>query len=129
MTRSFFFRIYSIFFLARSFTTRHQLVFKYDWYDPNTKIKGKDIKANYGTTNLESNLSSADIMYQTYGMGVNLYYKNLMLMVFYEIVMNEITSIGPIDDSRLVNQGKNPSSGFANDVKDNILTIRLQYKF
>ena len=82
-------------------------VLKYDWYDPNTKISGDAIGLN-GT-------GSADLNQRTFGFGmlwrVN---NNVRLQAFYEINKNEKT--------------KNVIA-FAEDVKNNVFTLRLQYKF
>ena len=82
-------------------------VLKYDWYDPNTKISGDAIGLN-GT-------GSADLNQRTFGFGmlwrVN---NNVRLQAFYEINKNEKT--------------KNVTA-FAEDVKNNVFTLRLQYKF
>lgn len=86
---------------------RLQLVLKYDWYDPNTKVKGAEITAAKGYT-------AADIKYNTFGAGL-VYYLNVHVKatLYYDWVMNESTGI----------------AGFTSDVKDNILTCRLQYRF
>jgi len=39
-------------------------VLKYDWLDPNTKVSGKEISA-------AANLTTADIKFQTLGIGWN----------------------------------------------------------
>lgn len=109
------------YFIQNIWKTRHQLIFKYDWYDPNTDLSGKDIIGTNITT-------SADIKYTTMGFGANLFYKNINLLIFYELVKNEVTSIGPLDDQNIA-KGIFPSSGFTKNVKDNIFTLRLQYKF
>jgi len=119
------------YFIQNIWKTRHQIVVKYEWYDPNTAVSGKDVKPFYiqGGSNIATNLSAGDIKYSTLGFGLNLFYKEIMLMIYYEIVKNEITDIGPFDDSQLNDNNFFPSSGFSKNVKDNVLTIRLQYKF
>ncbi len=80
---------------------------KYDWYDPNTQVKGDAIGKN--ATN------QADIAYQTLGCGV-LYRitPNLKLTGYYEWVSNETTT---------------SLAAYASDRRDNRLTFRLQYQF
>ena len=93
--------------------TKHQLVAKFDWYDPNTKVAGNDVSAKIGTTS--TNLSASDIKYSTLGVGY--IYKateNLKFTLFYDMVKNE-TSTG--------------MKGYTQDLKDNVLTCRVQYKF
>ena len=97
-----------VYFVHRFGKTKHEMVMKYDWYDPNTKIKGNEIK-------LGSGMTDAELKYTTYGIGY-LYYAtdNIKLMLNYNHVVNE-TSAG--------------ISGFNKDLKDDVLTVRLQYRF
>ena len=87
--------------------SHHQLGIKYDWYDPNSKVKGEEI----GKSN---NVNSANIKYSTLGFGYTNYInENLKLVLWYEIINNEKTS----------------AAGFTSDVKDNVFTCRLQFRF
>ncbi|HET9055901.1 MAG TPA: porin [Chitinophagaceae bacterium] len=93
--------------LHNIFNTHHQIGVKYDWYDPNSKISGTAIGKN-------NNLNSTDIKFSTLGFGyINYINENLKLVLWYEIVTNEKTSF----------------SGFTSDVKDNVFTFRLQFRF
>jgi hypothetical protein len=96
------------YFLQNLGNTHHQIAVKYDWYDPNTKVKGIDIG------NANSNLTAANIKYTTLGFGY-LYYvtENVKLVLWYDKITNEKTNL----------------SGFTTDVKDNIFTCRMQFKF
>ncbi|MDH6356828.1 hypothetical protein [Parabacteroides sp. PF5-9] len=82
-------------------------VLKYDWYDPNTKIVDHEIGLNHTT--------KGDIAQNTLGLGMlwNIN-ANLRLQAYYEINKNEKT--------------KN-ISGYEKDRKDDVFTLRLQYKF
>ncbi len=102
------FNAFSSFFLQNITTTNLQLVIKYDWYDPNSDVEAGDI----GIAN--SKLTATDVKYSTIGLGLNYYFKNMYLMVYYDIVQNE----------KAVNL-----AGFDKDIKDNVLTIRTQLKF
>jgi len=84
-----------------------QLVLKYDWYDPNKKVKDEEVKDSKGFT-------QADVRYNTLGGGF-LYYVNVHVKAFfyYEWVSNEKTNV----------------TGYKNDLKDNIFTLRFQYRF
>lgn len=94
--------------LQNIFNTHHQLAIKYDWYDPNTRVKGNDI----GTAG--TNLNAADIKFSTLGFGyINYVNENLKLVLWYEKVTNEKTQL----------------SGFTSDVKDDVFTCRLQFRF
>lgn len=94
--------------LANLFNTKHQLGIKYDWYDPNTKVEGKGI-GSPGT-----NFNAADIRYATLGFGYNYYMNaNVRLLLWYNLVNNEKTAL----------------TGYTSDLKDNVFTCRLQYRF
>lgn len=97
-----------LYFLQHLFSTHHQLIVKYDWYDPNTKVTGKDIGV------AGANLSAANIKYSTLGVGyVNYLTENVKLVLYYARVWNEKTQL----------------AGFTDDVKDNVFTCRLQFRF
>lgn len=99
--------------------SKHQLVVKYDWLDPNTKVSGKEIKAK-NTDGKSTGLSNADIKYTTLGLGWNYRFNSqVKFTAYYEIVKNEETSIS----------GANSTNNYSKDLKDNVLTLRVQYKF
>lgn len=96
------------YFLQHLFSAQHQLVIKYDWYDANSKVKGNEI----GTTG--SNFTAADIKYSTLEIGYNYYVTSVAkLGLFYAIVKNEKTQL----------------EGYTTDLKDNVFTARLQFRF
>lgn len=96
------------YWLQHLFSLKHQLVVKYDWYDPNTKIQGKEIGAT-GTK-----FSAADIKYNTLQIGYNYAVSPLVkLGLFYAMVKNENTLLVP----------------YTKDVSDNVFTARLQFRF
>lgn len=82
-------------------------VLKYDWYDPNTKISGNNIGQN--------NTGKGDISQTTFGFGMlwNIN-SSLRLQAYHEINKNET--------SRNV-------SAYEKERKDDVFTLRLQYKF
>jgi hypothetical protein len=94
--------------LQHIFNEHHQLIVKYDWYDPNSKVKTTDI-GKPGTT-----LNATDIKYSTLGFGY-LYYisENLKLLLWYDKITNEKTLL----------------PAYTNDIKDNVFTCRLQFRF
>lgn len=86
-----------------------QMVIKYDWYDPNTEVSKDQIGAK------NSKLGKADISYNTIGFGlVYRFDPNVKVTFYYDMVTNEIS--------------KN-LSGYTYDLKDNVFTTRVQYKF
>jgi hypothetical protein len=94
-------------YLLHRFNRHHQLAFKYDWYDPNTNIEGKRLNA-------ANRFTPADIKYKTLGIGyINYLDESLKLVLWYDVVRNEATSI----------------SGFEKDLEDNVFTWRLQFRF
>ncbi len=96
------------YFLHNLFSTRHQLVIKYDWYDPNTRLRGTEIGAP------GSNTSLADVKYSTLQIGYNYAVTPLVkLSLFYARVHNETTQL----------------PGATRDLPDNIFTSRLQFRF
>jgi hypothetical protein len=96
------------YFLQHIINTKHQFLLKYDWYDPNAKVHGKEI-GKPGT-----NLTAADIKFYTLGVGYA-YYMNAQtkIIFYYDIVKNERTSL----------------AGYINDLKDDVFTCRLQFRF
>lgn len=85
----------------------HQILVKYDWYDPNIKVKGLQVGLNNGFT-------SGDISYMTWGWGYShVVTENVKLVLYYELVKNEATNY----------------AGYTADLADNLFTCRLQFRF
>jgi hypothetical protein len=90
------------------FSENHQLVLKYDWYDPNTNVK----KLEVGLPG--SGFTAADVKYTTIGLGYQYHIgPNVKAVLYYAHVRNEKTLL----------------PGFTQDVKDDVLTLRLQFRF
>ncbi len=88
------------------------LVAKYDFYDPNTKINGDIIGL---TTSGAKASTAADLKYTTLGLGaIFAVSNNVKITAYYDMVNNE--------KSRSL-------AGYSKDLKDNVFTLRLQYKF
>lgn len=95
-------------FVQEFTTTPFSFVAKYDWYDPNKNVAGNDI-------NSASRFSGADIKYNTLGFGFLYQFDpNIRFTTYYDLVSNETTS---------------NLSGYNNDLKDDVITLRIQYKF
>ena len=90
------------------FLLKHQLAIKLDWYDPNTDVKGTQIGQPSTST------GAADIKYSTLGFGY-IYYMNdnLKWVFWYDVIRNENTVV----------------PGYESDKKDNLFTLRLQFRF
>ena len=96
------------YFLQNIINIKNQLLVKYDWYDPNSKLEKNDIGKP------STNLTSADIKYSTLGIGYARYFNDhIKMILYYEFVKNETTLL----------------TGYTSDQKDNIFTFRLQYRF
>jgi hypothetical protein len=96
------------YFIQNIINTKHQLLLKYDWYDPNIKVKENEIGVN-GT-----NLSSADINFRTLALGYVYYFNPQTKIIFYyELVKNSSTQL----------------AGYTKDLEDNVFTCRLQFRF
>lgn len=95
------------YFLQHLGSWRHQVVLKFDWYDPNKKVSGAGITPDKG-------LTAADIRYNTLGGGY-IHYINqyLKLVLWYEHPINEKTAL----------------TGYDKDLKDGVFTCRAQFSF
>lgn len=93
------------YFLQHLGSKKHQFVAKYDWYDPNKKVKGTEIGKTF---------TAADVRFNTLGVGYVIYPNdNLKVTFWYEMPKNENTNL----------------TDYRSDVKDNNFTCRLQYRF
>ena len=92
-----------VYFLQDIYKTPLTFVVKYSYLDPNTEMQGDEIS------------NKADLTMSTIGVG-GLWQINsaLRLMAFYDFNKNEKT---------------NASLTYNKDIKDNVFTLRLQYKF
>ena len=85
------------------------MLLKYDWYDPNTDVSSDEIGKS------KTKLNKTDLKYTTIGLGwVYRWDTNIKITAYYDMVTNETS--------------KN-LSGFTKDLKDNVFTLRMQYKF
>ncbi|WP_199563298.1 porin [Runella aurantiaca] len=95
------------YFLQHLGSQSHQLVLKYDWYNPNTDVKGKMIDVKNGFT-------GADVRFDTFGSGYVYYVNQYLRVVFwYEHPINEKTAV----------------KGYESDVKDGVFTLRTHFNF
>lgn len=94
--------------------SKHQVVLKYDWYDPNKNVKGKEIGIAGSGTN------ATDVKYSTFGMGyIYRATDHVRFMFYYDVVTNERTNV----------KGTNSTNDLTKDLSDNVATIRMQYRF
>lgn len=96
-------------FLQDIGTTKHTLLVKYDWYDPNAKIANDQLGVA-GTFTGKGDVAFSTLAFgYTYRMN-----RNVKLVAHYDINLNEKSA---------------NLSGFNADKKDNTITLRIQYKF
>jgi hypothetical protein len=94
---------------------QHQFVLKYDEYDPNTDVEGADVGV------AGKNLNATDVKYSTLGIGWIYHWDtNVKFVLYYDMVSNEKVNASATTASLLP---------FKEDMKDNVLTVRMQYKF
>ena len=85
-----------VYFVQNILHSRHEVVVKYDFLDPNTDVKGTDAKSSvsYNESTIKTGLGGADVAYTTWGFGYNVRIAaNVKLMAYYEVVKNENTAI------------------------------------
>ena len=88
--------------------TQLQVIANYDVYDANRFVKGSQIGAPL------TNTTAADIKFETVGAGLVYYMtKEVKLVLYYDHPVNENTSLPE----------------FADDIRDDVFTARLQYRF
>lgn len=93
----------------------HQVIVRYDEFDPNTEVAG----ANIGAT-ATARLTEADIKFTTLGLGYIYHWDdNVKFVFYYDLVTNE--SVSPAATGTL--------AAFKSDVKDNVFTFRTQFRF
>ncbi len=110
-----------VYFIQSIGQSKHQFVIKYDWLDPNTKVAGTDIVAK-SAAGKNTGLGTADIKFTTLGLGWNYRFNSqVKFTAYYEIVKNENTGLSAV--------GTNGTTNTSKDLKDNVFTLRVQYKF
>lgn len=96
------------YFLQHLGSLKHQFGIKYDWYDPNTEVKGDEIGKS------GNNENAANIKFTTLGFGyIYNISENAKLVLWYDRITNEKTSL----------------AGYTTDAKDDVFTCRLQFRF
>lgn len=97
-----------IYFLQNIINEKWELLVKWDWFDPNKKVSGSEIgKA-------ATNMTPADIKYNTFGLGLTRYFtSNVKILAYHALVRNEATTL----------------PAFTDDIKDDVFTFRIQFRF
>lgn len=92
----------------------NQLIVKYDVFDPNTDVEGSEIGRS------GAGLGAGDLKYTTLGLGWIYHWNaNVKFVAYYEMIKNEEANA----------QASGSLAAYKEDVKDNVFTLRVQYKF
>ncbi len=125
-------------YLIKNLGKKNQFAFRYDSYDPNTDIKGKDItlKGYVATATTAKKMSGkGDLATSTLGFAFHHYFDdNIRITLCYEIVQNEkagvnANGVGNYTESYTTNAGTTGTLDYSKIVNQNVLTLRLQAKF
>jgi hypothetical protein len=124
-------------YLIKNLGKRNQFAFRYDYYDPNTDITGKDVKVK-GYTSTDANVASVmsgktDLATSTFSLALHHYFDdNLRITLNYDIVQNEkVGSAGLLTEDYTKADGTKVLKGldYSKNVNNNLLTLRIQAKF
>lgn len=131
---------YYLYFI-KNLGKKNQFALRYDYYDPNTDIKGKDVRVVKYTspdaTTLATRVSSkSDLATSTLSLALHHYFDdNLRISLNYDIVANE--KVGTTNgvsnytedytkaDGTVVKKGLD----YSKVINQNLLTLRIQAKF
>lgn len=126
---------YYLYFI-KNLGKKNQFALRYDYYDPNTDIKGKDVKVVKYTspdvTTLASRTSGkSDLATSTISLALHHYFDdNLRVSLNYDIVKNEkVGSSGLLTESYTNPDGTKGTLDYSKVVNQNLLTLRIQAKF
>ncbi len=124
---------YYLYFI-KNLGKKNQFAFRYDYYDPNTDITGKDVSISgyAATTTLAKKISGkSDLATSTVGLAFHHYFDdNLRITLAYDIVQNEkVGTVGKIVDNYTTAAGVAGTMDWSNAINQNVLTLRIQAKF
>jgi hypothetical protein len=133
-----YFSGYYLYFI-KNLGKKNQFAFRYDYYDPNTKISGKDISGkDVVAFNADKKLNwtpksagKGDLATSTFGFAFHHYFDdNLRITLAYDMVKYEkVSAAGVVKDSYTANDGKSGTLDYNNTLKNNTITLRIQAKF
>ncbi len=122
-------------YLIKNLGKKNQFAFRYDYYDPNTDITGKDVAVK-GFTSTDATLKSkmsgkGDLATSTFGFAFHHYWDdNIRITFCYEIVNNEkVGTAGKVVDSYTTEAGNPGKLDWSNSINQNVFTLRIQAKF
>jgi hypothetical protein len=124
-------------YLIKNLGKKDQFAFRYDYYDPNTDITGKDVKVK-GYTSTDANVASmmsgkSDLATSTFSLALHHYFDdNLRITLNYDSVQNEkVGTAGLLTEDYTKADGTKVVKGldYSNVINQNLLTLRIQAKF
>lgn len=126
---------YYLYFI-KNLGKKNQFALRYDYYDANTDISGKDVKVlkytSPNTTTLASRTSGkSDLATSTISLALHHYFDdNLRISLNYDIVKNEkVGTSGLLTESYTNPDGTKGTLDYSKVVNQNLLTLRIQAKF
>ncbi|MBC8005408.1 MAG: hypothetical protein H7X84_08025, partial [Verrucomicrobia bacterium] len=128
---------YYLYFI-KNLGKKNQLAVRYDSYDPNTDIKGKDVTIAKFTpadvTTLKGRTSGkSDLATTTWALALHHYFDdNLRITLNYDIVQNEkVGAEGLLTEDYTKADGTKVAKGidYGKAINNNLLTLRIQAKF
>lgn len=126
---------YYLYFI-KNLGKKNQFALRYDYYDPNTDIKGKDVKVVKYTSTDATTLAGrtsgkSDLATSTLSLALHHYFDdNLRITLNYDIVKNEkVGSEGLLTESYTNPDGTKGTLDYGKVINQNLLTLRIQAKF
>lgn len=124
---------YYLYFI-KNLGKKNQFAFRYDYYDPNTDISGKDVSVKgYAATATAAKKFSgkSDLATSTFGFALHHYFDdNIRITFCYEVVNNEkVGTTGKVVDNYTDAHGNAGTLDWSNAINQNVFTLRLQAKF
>jgi hypothetical protein len=126
---------YYLYFI-KNLGKKYQFAIRYDYYDPNTDIKGQDVAVKGFTssdaTTLKSKMSGkSDLATSTLGLAFHHYFdENLRITLAYDFVKNEkVGTAGKVVDNYTTSRGVAGTMDWSNAINQNVFTLRIQAKF
>ena len=127
---------YYLYFI-KNLGSKNQFALRYDYYDPNTDITGKDVK-DLKFTSTDATVASrtsgkSDLATSTISLALHHYFDdNIRITLNYDIVNNEkVTSTAGLFEDYTKADGTKVVKGldYSKNVNNNLLTLRIQAKF
>jgi len=131
---------YYLYFI-KNLGKKNQFAFRYDYYDPNTDVTGKDVNVKKFTptdaTVLKSKtVGKGDLATSTFGFALHHYFDdNIRISLNYDIVQNEkvgsTAGVSNLMENYTKADGTVVKNGldYSKNVNNNLLTLRIQAKF